>query len=230
MTMARKPPHHVLMGDIVKSGRATAPAAMMRGFSKLIDDCNRRFAKSILSPLTITLGDEFQGIIASRQAALEVIFWLEKSRLRAQPLFDLRYALATGEIQTPLNRETAHGMLGPALTNARAALTDKTARRPKFALDVSDAPDTDRDLAPALTGIFTALEGFTARWRPRDYPLISDILAETPVEILAKTHDRDTSSVYRKRITLMTAEYLALRHAALTLGGYLDAYPVGRDS
>ena len=53
--------HFILMADVVKS-RDQEPVAMMQAFHSLVRDLNTSFGCRLLSPLTITLGDEFQGV------------------------------------------------------------------------------------------------------------------------------------------------------------------------
>ena len=53
--------HYILMGDIISSS-LYAPKSLRNSFIHLISDCNDMFAHDIISPYTITLGDEFQGI------------------------------------------------------------------------------------------------------------------------------------------------------------------------
>ena len=61
---SKKPlPLAVLMGDIVGSERARSVKTVHRVFNKAIDFANERYADGIDSPLAITLGDEFQGLL-----------------------------------------------------------------------------------------------------------------------------------------------------------------------
>jgi hypothetical protein len=48
---------------IVGSERARSVKTVHRVFNKAIDFANERYADGIESPLTITLGDEFQGLL-----------------------------------------------------------------------------------------------------------------------------------------------------------------------
>src|SRR5262245_51459767 len=107
----------ILMADIVKSSRQEA-RTLMKEFKSIVAETNKRYHKGILSPLTITLGDEFQGVVKGLAAALEIIMDLEYQTLTTKQAFRFRYVVLEGEIQTPINHQTAHGMLGPGLTEA----------------------------------------------------------------------------------------------------------------
>ncbi len=206
----------VVMGDVTGSSKLPGDV-VMRAFRELIVRCQDDLADRILSPLTITLGDEFQGIVADRRGLFEVIFNIEDARLAAGLPFDLHYAGEVGAIDTPLNRKSAHGMLGPALTAARKRLTDKSPNRKKYAVSLGRSR-----LQPVLDGLLAALEGLESRWRQKDFELVADLLAERPVKMIAAAHSRDTTSVYRRRQSLRITDYLGLRAAVLALAGYID--------
>src|SRR2546421_13076826 len=98
----------ILMADIVESSKME-PGQLMADFKKVVELINEKHVKNILSPLTITLGDEFQGVINGAEAALQVIFNIEEELLKLTKPFKMRYVLVEGKIDTPLNRKNAHG-------------------------------------------------------------------------------------------------------------------------
>ena len=69
----------VLMGDLVRSERAPAPEALHDAFNRAVAQENRRHADVIVSPLTITLGDEFQGLVATQEDEQALIAALEEA-------------------------------------------------------------------------------------------------------------------------------------------------------
>ena len=68
------PQYFILMGDIVGSSGQNS-VDLIEGFSALVSSCNNTLKHQILSPYTITLGDEFQGIAASLRGLLDSIFF-----------------------------------------------------------------------------------------------------------------------------------------------------------
>jgi hypothetical protein len=112
----------ILMADIENSGDH-APKTVLAEFKKLVKIFNSKYANKIKSPLTITLGDEFQGITNSIQNGLELIFLIEEFIIKAKLNFRLRYVLYYGAIDTKINTQIAHAMLGPGLTSARKTLS-----------------------------------------------------------------------------------------------------------
>ncbi len=115
--------HAILMGDLVASGKARSIKAVHSAFNQAIDAANERFADAIASPLTITLGDEFQGLLRSLVKAWEVAFELRLALLVTN--VSCRFVIGATQLETPLNTKQAWNMMGPGLAAARDKLNDK---------------------------------------------------------------------------------------------------------
>ena len=115
--------HYILMADIVRSSKHDANI-LMREFREISNNINSEFKNAFLSPITITLGDEFQSIINSLKSGIEVIISFEEQILQFKEKFKLRYILNYGEIDTPINPNQAYQMLGEGLADTREMLED----------------------------------------------------------------------------------------------------------
>lgn len=121
---AKKPrPLAVLMGDLVASERAQSLKTVHRAFNEAIDFANDRYGADIESPLTITLGDEFQGLTRSLTRAWEIASTLRLRMLAAS--LSCRFVIGTARIETPINPREAWNMMGRGLAEARDKLNDK---------------------------------------------------------------------------------------------------------
>ena len=121
---ATKPrPLAVLMGDLVASERAQSLQAVHRRFNEAIDFANEHCAAGIVSPLTITLGDEFQGLTRTMAQAWAIACAL-RLRLLAASL-SCRFVVGTARLETPVNPREAWNMMGRGLAEARDKLNDK---------------------------------------------------------------------------------------------------------
>ena len=72
----------VVMGDLVASEAATSRRALHRVFNAAIDDVNAAQRATLVSPLTITLGDEFQGLADTLADAIRIarrVRWVRSS-------------------------------------------------------------------------------------------------------------------------------------------------------
>lgn len=93
--MTEMKPHATLIGDVVGSRTSTSRAGLHRALVDLLDRVNR--ATAPLSPLRITVGDEYQGSFATLGEALAAAAHLQ---LLALPRVDLRHGIGWGTTQT----------------------------------------------------------------------------------------------------------------------------------
>ena len=195
----------ILMGDIIQSSKYQASSLRQR-FLGLISSCNEALEKSIISPYTVTLGDEFQGVAKSLTSVIDTIFYLEELILRRGLDFKMRYVTVQGHIDTPLNREKAYNMMGPGLTKAREILTDKGRGERKYRFNLMDTYLTNQ-----INRLFIVIDGLTDRWDASDASLIFDMLGNTNNEEVGDKHGKNRSQIWKRRKHLMVEEYRALK-------------------
>ena len=201
----------ILMGDIVASS-SYAGDRLRQAFMAQIEDCNAALQEGILSPYTITLGDEFQGVAASLRSALEALFYLEEHIPLSDPPFQLRYVIVHGEIDTPINPKKAYAMMGPGLTQARQMLTDKRRGQQRFRCSLSDAFATTQ-----FGRLFLVLESLIGRWSRADAELIRDMIANPHNGEVGRLHGKNRSQIWKRRKHLLVEEYRALKAAILDM-------------
>ncbi len=207
------PGYYIVMGDIVKSSTYEG-REMMQEFRSAVDSCNNTLAACILSPYTITLGDEFQGVAESLICSVQSLFSLEESLLGQGNPFKLRYVVHYGEIVTPINPDIAHEMVGPGLANARNLLTDKHKRRPRFVFDL-----LDKDLSRMLTRLFGVVDSLVQDWSVKDLKLVLDMLSTNDdTEIMSK-YGKNRSQIWKRRRSLHISDYVALKECIFSLSG-----------
>ncbi len=115
--------HTVVMGDLVSSERSPSVRHLHGVFNGVIDRANEQDQRKLVSPLTITLGDEFQGLCANLSDGLVLV-----RKLRASMLLDrleCRFVLGVISLETPVNNNRAWNMMGPGLAASRKRLADK---------------------------------------------------------------------------------------------------------
>ena len=111
------------MGDLVHSTAHADPRKLHLLFNQIVTQANQRFADSIASPLTITLGDEFQGLSTSLVRGFELNHFVRMSLLLKG--VSTRLVLGIGAIDTAVNPKNAWNMMGEGLSKARDKLNDK---------------------------------------------------------------------------------------------------------
>ena len=176
----------------------------------MIKATNRNFEDELKSPLTITLGDEFQGVPASLNTCLDIIFHLEEALLLLNHPFEMRYVCVSGEINTPINPHIAHGMMGPGLTKARELLTRKSRSRPKYHTLI-DEKDRMRNQ------LFSALADIQSHWRKDDYKLIYHMINNESDAQIGDTFDKHRTQIWKFRNKYLISAYQNLKEVIFHL-------------
>lgn len=205
------------MADVTASRKLEA-GRLQHWLAAAVADANRHFADQIRSPLTVTLGDEFQTVTASLETGARLIDWFERRRLASDPGFRLHYALARGRLDTPVNPEIAHGMLGPVLTEARRLLT-LTGRSRRFVQVSTGDAATDR----LLGNVYDVADALAGRWKRDDFALIDAMLGPASDAEIGAAFGKTRSQIWKRRRTLLVDEYARLADTAVGLASLADA-------
>jgi len=202
---------YIFMGDITGS-RKLDSRLLARDLKKCLEIVQTKAGHLILSPLTTTQGDEFQGVVRSLKAGVSLLLLLEETLLRENFSFALHYVLHEGEIDTAINPQRAWEMLGPGLITARSALGRKGRGRRKFQFLLDDPARQRR-----LEAVFLLLERLQEEWSAKDHSLIAAMIASQRDEEVGRRTRKDRSQIWRRRRTLRIEDYRLIRDLALDL-------------
>ena len=198
------------MADVVKS-RDHEPVAMMQAFHRLVNELNDSFSCRLFSPVTITLGDEFQGVPDGFSTACEMILWLEEQRIERSLTFALRYVLHEGDIATPLNPELAWGMMGQGLTDAREMLQE--AKRRDLPVRVSIGHPVAGQI---LEEAFIVYRNLISGWDLKDdYHIAAAFLKFHDYKDVAAALGKSRSQIWKRERTLNMQSYFSIRNIIL---------------
>ena len=175
---------------------------LQENFAKLVKRVNDNFPSSFESPLTITLGDEFQGVIVSAEEAAEIVIALEEYRWDLDVEILIRYSLGLGEITTPINREIAYGMLGPGLSVVREALVEMKGEEDRMMISGEIAEKQQMKLS---MNIFLEKQ---EEWKWKDRQIISGYFHYRDYKIVAEKMGKDVSLIWRRFKSLGFESYL----------------------
>jgi hypothetical protein len=115
----------VLIGDISNS-KKIAPherASLQKTLDKAFSKMNRVLNSHFLSPLMLTIGDEFQAVCTTPESAWEVV--LQLNSLAHTLDIQMRFAISHGKLLTAINREAPLKMDGPVFWKARELIEQK---------------------------------------------------------------------------------------------------------
>ncbi|MBW3519599.1 SatD family protein [Flavobacterium sp. NKUCC04_CG] len=206
----------ILMADIVDSRKADQ-ILLINEFKRIVNYINNRWEMSILSPLTITLGDEFQGVIKDMESCYKLVFDMEEFIIEHSLSIKLRYVMNYGIIETPINRDIAYEMLGDGLTQAREQLNKLKASSNRFMI-LSDKNEMN---SAVISDLFLLYGSYIDSWKLNEYQMVSEFLKDKDYKVVAKNLGMNKSSTWRRYKSLHIEEYKTTKDLILTLNRIL---------
>jgi hypothetical protein len=152
----------VVMGDIIDSEQHRSGGALSHEFNSSVRATNRKYHTSIASPLTITLGDEFQGLVRKMTKGFEIIVKLRSDLLERG--VNCRFVLGIVRLDTKVNTKNAWNMMGDGLAQARDKLNDKRDRN-VYRFSIYDDPSRQLLFDAIGLSLTTIEEGWTPTQR-----------------------------------------------------------------
>ena len=202
----------ILMADIIDSSNKNS-AKLMYQFKDVVLFCNQKRIKNLISPLTITLGDEFQGLIDTIENGIETIFDIEEMILEKRYNLKLRYVLLFGEISTEINNEIAYEMLGEGLTTARKYLTLLKKKDSRFYISLNK----ERRREEYLNKAFSIYQNYVDSWKEKDIEIVKEFLTHEDYKEVAKNVNIDPSNAWRRKKSLNINEYKDIKKIILLI-------------
>jgi hypothetical protein len=203
--------NYILMCDVIGS-RFENQSQLIVEFKSCTQYINIKYARQILSPLTITLGDEFQGVISDLNTVIEIIIDLEEYIIENNFGFKLRYAMVYGQIDTKINKEIAYEMLGEGLTNARFLINQLKKSENRFYLSL-DHEETNI----MLNNGFSILQSIIDEWNiKKDFELISNLIKFKDYKIVAEMMNKERSLIWKREKSLKMKSYFAIKTILFT--------------
>lgn len=200
----------VLMGDIVGSEQSHSPDRLHALFNRIITDQNATGPASILSPLTITLGDEFQGLVRNLAASVPIM-----RDIRLEFLLDgieCRFALGATVLQTSVNSERAWNMMGTGFAGTREKLNEKR-DDVLYRFFLPSEPSVEI----ALEALGASLTSIERKWTARQLSDIAELLSGKSVQEVARLRNVSAHSVYKVRSSGEFDLYVMLWNAVTEL-------------
>lgn len=125
-----------IIGDIVGSKNIKDRQTIQDHFKKTLEEVNRKYDTYIASNFTVTLGDEFQGLLTAPSLCLEIIQYIKE---KMSPI-ELVFGIGIGEMLTNFSKQTSIGSDGPAYWYARKMVEKSKAKKPSINI-FSDSPE-----------------------------------------------------------------------------------------
>lgn len=158
----------VLIGDIVRSREITHRSGLQTELKHLLHELSLE-NQGIVSPYTITIGDEFQAVFKNADSVFYDVF-----RILAgiYPVM-VRFSFGTGEITTGINTQQALGMDGEAFYNAREGMEKLKSNDALFGISGLTPPYSD-----LVNDVMSLVSGLIGEWRNNNRHFIISYLYE----------------------------------------------------
>ena len=190
-----------MIADIVDSRIVENRKELQNRLQGVLAEINNN-SDSVVSPYTITLGDEFQAVL-SKSKNLFSDLWTIKERIFPSKL---RISIAVGSISTELIKTTSVGMDGQAFYMARDAL--KTMKESTSIFVVSGLDGPCEELVNDSLALITDIDKY---WKKNWIGIQARLLREFSIEEIAGELNISKSAVYqnikRGRLNLTTRIY-----------------------
>lgn len=111
-------PYIAIIGDVKNSKGIEERRKFQNKLNNILNEINEIYSNSISSNFTITLGDEFQGLLHSGEHVMEIIQYIKKE---SYPI-KIRFGIGIGAITTDINSEISIGADGPGYYKARDSI------------------------------------------------------------------------------------------------------------
>ena len=182
----------VVIGDIISSRKVEKRNDLQKKLVDVFNDLNATdYENHLVSPYTITLGDEFQAVYEKVDLLfLDSIRILEKTFPQK-----IRFSFGFGEISTELNRKQSIGMDGSAFYLARDGIEKLKKKRGNYKFNVSGLEDPE--LEKLFNNSLFIFSNLLERWHKNRYFILTNTMAGKTVKEIAKELKLTETAVYK---------------------------------
>ncbi|QOX63241.1 hypothetical protein FRZ06_07720 [Anoxybacterium hadale] len=167
-------PYIAIIGDIVASKKLKDRSEIQKKLNGVLSEINDSYADRISARFMITLGDEFQGLLADGESVIDII---QRIQIRMYPV-KLRIGIGIGKIETEINHLIPYGADGSAYHHARRMieqLKNTENKNKSYDADIMIAADGgNSDLVILLNTILSLCTAIRQRWTERQREVAYD--------------------------------------------------------
>jgi len=176
-----------LIGDIVGSRKIKKRGELQRKLLKHLTVINAT-RRTLLSPYTITLGDEFQALYSSADELFKDIWTILLTLYPAR----VRFSISLGELFTRINKKQSIGMDGPAFHNARSGLLEL--KKTPYLFNISTDAEWENELAKQSLFLISQISG---KWKSTRLKILIMLYEGMPVKEISNKLKISDKAVYK---------------------------------
>ena len=182
----------VVIGDIISSRKVEKRDDLQKKLLVVFNDLNTAGdGKSLISPYTITLGDEFQAVYEKADDIfVDAIRILEKVFPQK-----IRFSFGIGEISTEINRKQSIGMDGSAFYLAREGI--EKLKESKGSIKFTLYGLQDSELEKLYNNVLMIFSNLLEGWNSNRYTVLRSTIAGKAVKKIAEDLLITEAAVYK---------------------------------
>lgn len=162
-----------LIGDIIESKKIQDRAQVQQQLLRLMKELNWQYQDYLISPFTVTTGDEFQALFSPNSYMFQII---DQLSIAFSP-YEIRFGIGVGEMVTEINKEQSIGSDGPAYWLAREAINhihDKN----DYGINHISVFLADEEVTWTVNAMLAACSFIQSKWTEVQYDVLKQLLTE----------------------------------------------------
>ena len=161
-----------LIGDLIESKQLKNRKQAQQELQELMAVLNQDYRDYLVSPFTVTTGDEFQALLRPNPEIMRLI-----DQIALGFPHPIRFGLGLGEIVTDINREQSIGSDGPAYWRARAAINAVHEKNDYGSSRIAVSLG-DEELSQAVNTVLAAASFIQSKWNTSQREVLERMLME----------------------------------------------------
>lgn len=161
-----------IIGDIVDSKKIKDRKVIQKRYKNVLSDINAKYNEVIASRFTITLGDEFQGLLRNRSNIMKIINEIEIAMVPTE----LRFGIGIGDISTDINFNNSSEIDGTAYHRARKMIREIESKRNQYTERHSNimicSEESNSEIDELLNSILSVCTALKSKWTERQKEII----------------------------------------------------------
>ena len=162
-----------LIGDIIESKKIQDRAQVQQQLLRLMKELNWQYQDYLISPFTVTTGDEFQALFSPNSYMFQII---DQLSVAFSP-YEIRFGIGVGEMVTEINKEQSIGSDGPAYWLAREAINhihDKN----DYGINHISVFLANEEVSWTVNAMLAACSFVQSKWTEVQYDVLKQLLTE----------------------------------------------------
>lgn len=166
----------VIIGDIIDSKDIKNRNQVQTTVKNILSTINKKYSKDIAAEFSITLGDEFQGLLKNRNNIINIISEFE---MIMAPV-SIRFGVGIGNVSTDINFERSAEIDGSAYHRARTMIEDLENSENQYSKRQANilisSQDKNIEIDQLLNSILSLCTALKSKWTLRQHEIIHTYL------------------------------------------------------